>query len=488
MVVNHLKLFALLLYCSFFLNAASADTLPAAVNDSTPAPTHLIIKKIVLIGNKQTVDRILYRELIFNTGDTLRIDNLQIAFLRSTENLMNTLLFNKVDIQHVAGTEGIHQSGDSVYQGIEVYVFVAERWYIFPAPVFELADRNFNVWWETKDFSRVVYGGYLYWNNFRGRNETLVLGLKLGYTQEVAISYSIPYINHRQKDGLAISYHYSRNHETWYRTYDNRLDFLKEDPAFVKREWQAGLQYSHRQAIYNTYYISVNERFTTVSDSIALLNQDYFLKGETQQRYTSLRFLYKHDQRDNINYPLVGNYFDFELMKNGLDIFNDDVNFLYFTAQYKRFWKLWNRFYLAGGVKGKFSSPDKQPYYNTRALGYGNEYLRGYEFYVVDGQKYALFKTDFKFELLPVHYLHAGLIPSEKFSSIPYSFYLNLYADYGYVQDKYYALYNPLTNSNLYSFGGGIDFATYYNFVLRVEYSINKFGEKGIFIHFNAPI
>ena len=87
-----------------------------------------------------------------------------------------------------------------------------------------------------------------------------------------------------------------------------------------------------------------------------------------------------------------------------------------------------------------------------------------------------------------MHYLKAGFIPSEKFSTIPYAFYMDVYADYGYVQDNEFFANNPLTNSNLYSYGAGIDFTTYYNLVMRAEFSINKMGQKGIFIHFTAPI
>jgi len=469
--IIHCALFVFL-FLSF---SSSAQTPPFPAKDSVQK---FIIKKVELIGNKRTKDHILFRELTFKPGDTLDEAAIDFAFRRSTENLNNTLLFNTVSIEKVK--DGAN--------ALDVYIFVAERWYIFPAPIFELADRNFNEWWKTKDFSRVVYGGYLYWNNFRGRNETVVLGLRWGYTQEITISYTIPYINRKQRDGLSFNYYYNRNHETAYRTFDNTLDFHKEDYSFVKHEWSAGVQYSRRQAIYNTWYVSANEHFVSVSDTISRLNPDFFLNGRTQELYTQLRFFYKHDQRDNVNYALVGNYFDFEVVKNGVAAFNDDINFFYLSSQYKKYWKLGGGFYFASGVKGKISGSDPQPYYNTRGLGYGSDYLRGYEYYVVDGQKFALLKTDFKYELLPVHYFHAGIIPTEKFSEIPYAFYLDLYADYGYVEDKQYAHYNPLTNSNLYSFGGGINFTTYYNFVLRAEYSINKFGETGIFIHFNAPI
>jgi hypothetical protein len=36
--------------------------------------------------------------------------------------------------------------------------------------------------------------------------------------------------------------------------------------------------------------------------------------------------------------------------------------------------------------------------------------------------------------------------------------------------------------------GAGIDLVTYYDRLLRVEYSINRMGETGLFIHFMASI
>jgi hypothetical protein len=90
--------------------------------------------------------------------------------------------------------------------------------------------------------------------------------------------------------------------------------------------------------------------------------------------------------------------------------------------------------------------------------------------------------------LVPKHELHTDIIPLEKFATIPYAFYINLYGDAAYAQDTQFSRYNPLTNSWLLGYGAGIDFVTYYDLVFRLEYSINRFGESGYFLHFTAPI
>jgi hypothetical protein len=147
------------------------------------------VKEIVLAGNKITKDYVILRELTFRKGDTLR--SLDSTFRKSKENLLNTSLFHTAEITWLADSDGI-----------KVFILLSERWYIFPVPIFEVVDRNFNEWWKTKDFSRVNYGAYLYWNNFRGRNETVSLAIRLGYTQRFSMYYEIPFINIRHKAGL----------------------------------------------------------------------------------------------------------------------------------------------------------------------------------------------------------------------------------------------------------------------------------------------
>jgi hypothetical protein len=90
--------------------------------------------------------------------------------------------------------------------------------------------------------------------------------------------------------------------------------------------------------------------------------------------------------------------------------------------------------------------------------------------------------------LLPTRISYVNYIPLEKFRTIPHTFYLNLFCDQGYVRDRYFSNVNPLANSILIGYGAGLDYVTYYSIVFRVEYSINRLGEGGVFLHFTAPI
>jgi outer membrane protein assembly factor BamA len=444
-----------------------------AQNDTT-----FIIDKISILGNKITKEQIVTRELTFNKGDTVSSSEFELKRKRSEENLMNTSLFNSAHISSI-------RQPDST---VEVYILLTERWYIFPLPIFEIVDRNFNVWWETKDFSRLVYGASVTRYNFRGRDETVGISFRLGYTERVSFSYSIPYINRGQKSGLRFGFSYSRNHQTPFETFDNKLRYYKDENKYVRQQVAGSLEYTYRQGLYNTHYANIGMLQSDIEDNISILNPDFFGDGKTFQRFVSLRYLYKSEHRDYVFYPLRGYEFDIEVVKNGISFFNDDVDFAYLSGTARQYWGLGGKWFFAAGVRGKISDKNFQPYYNSGALGYGRDYVRGYEYYVVDGQKFALLKTNLKFELLRKREVHVGFIPLEKFATIPYAFYLNLYGDAAYAEDKQFSQNNPLTNSWLYGGGAGIDFVTYYDLVFRLDYSINRLGEYGFFLHFSAPI
>jgi outer membrane protein assembly factor BamA len=473
-------LFVIVLFAPFAVLAQSGL---GASNDSASADTSgIVIGAVTIVGNKITRTHIILRELAFRSGDTIPASGFEAKRIRSEENIYNTSLFNSVKITYIRDDLG----------RTNIYIFLKERWYIFPLPVFEVVDRNFNVWWRTKDFSRIVYGGVLTWNNFRGRNETLAMAVRLGYIQQLSLSYSIPYINRNQHSGLGFGVSYSRNHQAGFKTSNDDVVYYKDTVKFVRQSFSGTIEYAYRKGLYSTHYVSAGYIHVQVEDTVVRLNPEYFAGGKSTERYFSLRYLYKKDNRDYVHYPLRGYTYNVELVKNGLPFLEDDVNYLYMTAELKKFWKLGGRFYAGASFRGKLSDGHFQPYYNTRALGFGRDYVRGYEYYVVDGQHFALFKTNLKFSLLPKKEIHARFIPFEKFATIPFSFYLNIYADAAYVEDTQFSNVsgskNLLPNSWLGGYGAGIDFVSYYDIVIRLDYSFNKFGESGLFLHFAAPI
>ncbi len=479
-ITSQTIIFFFLMVVCYFNSSAQVFTDSIATEKKQPVPDSLpkTLKEIIIIGNKLTRPAVVFRELTFHIGDTLDPLGFQNYFMRSEDNLMNTSLFNSAHISYLLNDQ----------KEMTVYIILAERWYVFPFPIFEIVDRNFNEWWRTKDFSKINYGGVITWNNFRGRNETIGMTLRFGYTQRVSFFYSVPFISKKQKSGLSFAFAFSRNHETAFENYRNDLVYYKDVNRFTRKEISGSVQYTYRKGLYQTHIMEAGYKHADVLDTIVRLNPDFFSTGKTKEKYFTLRYIYKEEHRDLVAYPLQGYYFDVEIAKVGFNALQDDISFSYLASSYKRYWKLGKKFYFSSSLNEKISDSNPQPFYNIGGLGFGSNYLRGYEYYVVLGQKYALLKTNLKFALLPTHSFHAGFVPLEKFATVPYAFYLNLYADAGYAEDRQYQRFNSLSNSWLYSGGAGIDLVTYYDLVFRLEYSINKFGESGIFLHFSAPI
>ena len=171
-------------------------------------------------------------------------------------------------------------------------------------------------------------------------------------------------------------------------------------------------------------------------------------------------------------------------MKEGLGIFNQ-INSLYLSAEYGKYWQA-NKWSWSLNVKGrKALIQKKQPYYNSRALGYGNDFIRGFEYFVIDGQDYAYAKGMMRYELFNRTFQLGKWMPIKAFKELPFKVYSKVYSEHGYVNTPFYDEGNSLNNSYLRSAGTGIDFVLYHDFVFRYEYSINHLGQKGLYLHFD---
>lgn len=460
-------------------------------NDSLPAEDgslkismkkqfdYAIIDEVVISGNKTTKRYIILRELDFKEKDSIKYSELEARIKKSKENLLNTSLFNFVTIDTVVIKDNY----------LKIKIDVKERWYTWPVPVFELADRNFNQWWETKDLERIKYGFFLNRDNFRGRKEHFAIAAQFGYSELYGFTYRIPYINKKQTKGLGFTFAYSRNHEISYASYNNKQLFFKDEENYIREELAAKINYSQREGIYDSYSIEARYFKGTIGDTVTKLTNDYFAENKTTMEYLALDFYFRTDHRNSKAYPLEGSFIDFDIVKVGLGILPaENIDMLYASFTMKRYVKLASRWYFASSLRGKCSSQAKQPYYTQRGLGYGRDYIRSYEYYVIDGQNYALLKSNLKFELVKPKVQSVKVLPVEKFNTFHYALYANLFFDCGWVNDRVYALSNPLANEFLFGFGVGIDFVTYYDSVIRFEYAMNKSREHGFFLHFATPI
>jgi hypothetical protein len=138
-------------------------------------------------------------------------------------------------------------------------------------------------------------------------------------------------------------------------------------------------------------------------------------------------------------------------------------------------------------VKGRFTYPRRQlPWSNNQGLGYGGNFVRGFEYYVVDGLDFAVFRTSWHLRLLSKEFMLGKLMPAKAYRILPLSIYLAFNTDTGWANDPYYYARNPLANRVLLGYGPGLDVVAWYNKTIRLEWSWNDLGEQGFFLRINA--
>ena len=450
---------------------ASTDSVSAASID-----TVLTVERILIIGNKVTRDRIILRELSLHPGDTVKSSMLSGIIQRDKNKVYNLRLFNTSTIRVLALPDN----------KIDLLIEVSERWYTFPNPIFELSDRNFNEWWQNynHDFNRVNYGLRLSQYNFRGRNETLKLTGQFGYTRRFDLNYRIPNMGASQKHGLAFGFDYREPKNMAYFTENHKLLFL-ESKETLKRTFGVNASYSYRKSFYQTHSVTLEFRNSRVNDTIPKLNPNYYSYGSAHQRFFSISYTFNSDHRDVAAYPLKGFLFNGYISKVGLG-FEGSVNQLETNVSHALFFDLKKKFYLSNLTAAYVSVPLQQPYALYGALGYRQQFIRGYEIYVIEGPQFFLNKTTLKKRIFS-RVWQTNFMPLSQFRHFPVDIYLKTYADAGFVQNyKRYEtedINTRLSNRFLTGFGGGLDLVLLYDTVLRFEYTFTREGTRGFFFH-----
>jgi len=445
---------------------------------------NVTVGTIEISGNKKTNEKIISRELLMNCGEKFSTSELSRRVNQSRLNLLNTSLFNFVTIDTVLSLI----SGVPAVMNIKISVL--ERWYIWPIPILQITDRNFNSWLQTHDFTRINYGVDAKWYNFTGRMDELDAIVQFGKNHQLSLAYQDPYIDKRKHLGIGFEAGYKNNRETGYITQNDKLQFAFVPEGFYSENYYS-LNGTYRKNIFTTNQLIVGLRIFSFSDSLLKLNPDFSYTGADKPIFLYLYYKLKIDYRDIKYYPLKGWYADLELNKSGLGFaFEKPMDIAWAKTTTRLYFQLANRWYSGVSFIGKVSSAAWQPYFMIQGLGYNRDYVRGYEYNVIDGKHFAMVRSNIKFALVPEQTYTIGFIRTPKFGLIHYALYLTAFADAAYVWQPQWlgSSNNKLPNTLLAGTGLGIDMVTYYDKVVRIEYAVNKSGKSGIFIHFIAGI
>lgn len=458
----------ILLLISFHHSVAQSD-------DSSDGP--YVVNGVVIEGLKATKERVVLREVTVQTGKSYSRDDLYQELERSRQNIFNLGLFNSVLVVPLFVNE----------RDILVQVMVDERWYLWPVPIFELAETNFNTWWLTKDFRRTNYGGYLYWYNFTGNNDRLYAKFQFGYTRQFAAEYRSGFVDSVGHWAFKSGWSYAQNAEITVGTRDNKRIFYSPPEGNSREITSVYTDLQYRKAFDTRHTLGIKYTSAAVLDTVTEQNADYFNTGRTTADYFSLQYEYQWDRRDERRFTRDGHFISVRLRQDGLGLLGNDALDLT-TAELTgiHWWRFSNDLSFASSARFKTTLQEEVPYFRQEGLGYGN-FVRGYEFYVIDGQHFALFKQNLHFPIIKPFETRIEQVPLEAFRSFYFAAYLNLFFDMGYVSDDLLDEQNFLDNEWMYGYGLGLDLVTSYDRTLRLEYSFNRLQESGLFIHFELP-
>ncbi len=438
------------------------------LQDSNPSHQFFIIRSISIEGNKKTKESTILRELSFQKGDQFELNIIVNKFYDAKKQLMNTGLFRNVVVS-LGSLQGYN---------VFVKVEVEEKWYIYPFPFLHPIDKSFHQWWVDKDrkLSRVNYGVKITHNNFSGRSDKLDLKITNGFTKELSLQYYGLFLDKEMLWSANMGISSGKIKEINYITMQNKQVAL-QNTDYLNSYFHSFLEFTYRPAIKTRHIFGVYYTYDDVADTIFKLNP-HFSNNKNIIRYFGASYRLNYRDVDFIAYPTKGYLADVIIKKQG---FNDPINLWQLTLKGSGYWPLSPAYFINLSGVGMVKLPFNQPYITRQFIGTDDQFLQGYEYYVIDGSVAGYAKATLNRPILKTHIN----IPSRKFKQLnymPLKIYAKTFVNAGYVHSPD-AGPNNLNNKMLYSAGFGIDIVAFTDFVIKLEWSFNQLGENGLYLH-----
>ena len=429
------------------------------------------INTIQLEGNNRTKNYILLRELPYHVGDQIDKDSLIILNTLSQQQLFNTSLFLFVKVTPVYPL--INDSSI-----VDIQIKVKERWYFIPKPYFKWIDRNFNQWWneQNRSLDRVNYGITLSQKNATGNNDKLVIGFIGGYTQQNIVQYQLPFFDKKLKYGIGGGWQNYNQKEFNYKTENDKQVFAKTNDI-IRKGYRANINLSYRPNLFERYFLQLGYGKDALSDSGFLIQPNFLASHKKEMNYSDITLGFSRIAFDYNAYPTNGAGTELVLFQR----FSKGAPFT--SIQFRKLkahsFSKHNFIFFETNTQVKFLP--NYNYIDNRLLGYGNLQMNGLEYYVVDGNAATIFKTAFHHSLGSITVKNP--LTKKFLPEVKYDFWIRVFSNIGYVYSDRPLNTNKLSNTLIRTAGIGFDVISIYDFVLKIDYSVNQLGDKGVYLH-----
>jgi hypothetical protein len=394
-------------------------------------------------------------------------DSLAILDTISQQQLFNTTLFEQVTVNA--------EKLDSFQ--VVIKINVRERWYLFPIPYFRWVDRNFNQWWneQNRSLDRVNYGLNLRQANVTGNNDKLNAAFITGYTQQSSFRYQIPFIDKKLRYGLALGWQNFTQKEINIATKLDKQVFYRTQ-SIIQEGYRANAGLSYRPNLFERHSFQMGIGRNEISDSAFMYQANYLPSHQKIFSYLDAALSFSRIRFDYNAYPTKGQSTDFILYQRFSK--NSNLSSIQLRKTWARPFSKSNFVFLESNSIVKFLP--NQNYTDNKLLGYGNLQMNGLDYYVVDGNAASIFKASFH-HALGSYSLKNRFIPN-RIPIIKYQFWLKAFTQLGYLYSEKPVNGNRLNNTLLRTAGIGLDIVGIYDFVLKIDYSLNQLGDKGLYL------
>jgi outer membrane protein assembly factor BamA len=217
-----------------------------------------------------------------------------------------------------------------------------------------------------------------------------------------------------------------------------------------------------------------------ISDSAFYENPRYLGQLQTTTDFVTIAYEPEIEKRNIVAFPTKGYYAGVRIQYSGFSSAKR-INAWNLGILASAYQPAGERFFFATGLDAGVHNLNYESYIFDQAIGYGN-YIRGFELYTINGNAYWLQKSSVNYNLIKTRTKTFGKKEKyHKFLKLHYAMYLSAFLDMGYVHSEYHR--QSYQNTLLAGYGLGLNLVTYYDWVVRIEYSVSRYGENRVYLH-----
>jgi outer membrane protein assembly factor BamA len=406
------------------------------------------IDTVIIRGNEKTKDYVIRNEMTLKSGAIATPEAMEFDRNR----IYSLGLFTRVDVFF-----------DTLEGQNFLLVDVSERWYVMPLPLFGFRDG---------DTKRPYYGAGVLHNNFRGRNQKLLVSVVFGYNPALSLLFYDPLLDRDHGLYFSANASYSR-----VRNRSERATIGTGD--FDEFHYDINSTIGKRFTLYETAGLNLGYQIVEIEDyrpgrTVSTRGKDKFI-------YATLNYAY--DSRDLREYPTKGQFFSVYVSKYGFG--ESALSFTRVGTDLRKYFPLPLDLTLAARAFGSTVSGGTIPTYARQYFGYG-ERIRGYYRTVFEGENIMGTTLELRFPLLKARTIVFSAIPiPAEFSVWRFGVGLALYGDAGVTWFRGDKLQ---LRSFASGYGAGIDFLLPYSVIARAQYAYNEYFKGQFIIDVRAPI